>query len=94
MDAIHEEYRIMFEDYPYSIFEWHGKKNLNDNKCAFEVVYAGHTFFVGVYDQRFSVGLGLQSFSFAGNRVLELIPGSEYSSYGERQIGSCALWNK
>jgi hypothetical protein len=21
MDAIHEEYRIMFEDYPYSIFE-------------------------------------------------------------------------
>lgn len=70
------------------------KKNLNDNKCAFEVVYAGHTFFVGVYDQRFSVGLGLQSFSFAGNRVLELIPGSEYSSYGERQIGTCALWNK
>lgn len=70
------------------------KKNLNDNKCAFEVVYAGHTFFVGVYDQKFSIGLGLQSFSFAGNRVLELIPNSEYSSYGERQVGSCATWKK
>ena len=68
------------------------KKNLNDNKCAFEVVYEGHTFFIGVYDQKFSIGLGLQSFSFAGNRVLELIPGSEYSSYGERHVGTCALW--
>lgn len=70
------------------------KKNLNDNKCAFEVVYAGHTFFVGVYDRKFSIGLGLQSFSFAGNCVLELTPGSEYSKYGERHVGTCASWER
>ena len=55
-------------------------------------MYAGHTFFVGVYDQKFSIGLGLQSFSHAGNCVLELTPGSEYSKYGERKVGTCALW--
>jgi hypothetical protein len=65
-------------------------KYLDDNKCAFEVVYAGHTFFVGVYDQKFSIGLGLRSFSHAGNCVLELIPGSKYSEYGERRVGTCA----
>lgn len=70
------------------------KKNLNDNKCAFEVVYCGHTFFVGVYDSKFSIGLGLQSFSFAGNCVLELTPGSEYSKYGERHVGTCASWER
>ena len=79
--------------YKYPVgYELGSKKNLNDNKCAFEVIYAGHTFFVGVYDQKFSIGLGLQSFSHAGNCVLELTPGSEYSKYGERHVGTCALW--
>lgn len=55
------------------------KEHLRDNKCAFEIVYNGHTFFIGVYDSKLSIGLGLRSFSHAGNRVLELIPNSKYS---------------
>lgn len=66
------------------------KEHLKDNKCAFEVVYMGHTFFIGVYDSKFSIGLGLISFRNAGNRVLELIPNSKYSEYGERRVGIAA----
>ena len=70
------------------------KASLNDNKCAFEIIYNGHLFFVGVYDDRFSIGLGVQSFKRAGNRVLELIPNSTYSEYGERHAGTAAYRKK
>lgn len=70
------------------------KEHLRDNKCAFEVVYMGHTFFIGVYDSKFSIGLGLISFRHAGNRVLELIPNSTYSEYGERRVGIAAYRRK
>lgn len=70
------------------------KEHLKDNKCAFEVVYMGHIFFIGVYDSKFSIGLGLRSFSHAGNQVLELIPNSKYSEYGERYAGTAAYQRK
>lgn len=66
------------------------KEHLRDNKCAFEVVYNGHTFFVGMYDDRFYIGLGLKSHRCDQNRVLELIPNSNYSEYGERYVGTAA----
>ena len=75
------EVQMLFEDACKKASESSDdRRDWMDNKCAFEILIKGRILYVGYYDGKYSLGLGISG--IGGNRVYDFITRT-WLTYGE-----------